>query len=233
MPAHVSHLLFAEEAVRRLGPGGERLLAAAGNALRLGAQGPGPVLSRPADAAARVPLRAADAPRPLRQLGRGFPAARTAGDRARGVRRRHGHARGAGSLLAPVRRLPCRLGGAVGPGHAAPAALPRLPGACAGHAAGRTAARRHDADRLLFRRSPGRGAAGRPAGRAGGRRSPRSTRAPTTRPPTRPASPMPTATRCASSPPPTRAIRGSGAGRGRWSAAKGPAGAGWRSSIRP
>ena len=40
MPAHVSHLLFAEEAVRRLGPDGERLLAAAGNALRLGAQGP-------------------------------------------------------------------------------------------------------------------------------------------------------------------------------------------------
>ena len=40
MPAHVSHLLFAEEAVRRLGVDGERLLSAAGNALRLGAQGP-------------------------------------------------------------------------------------------------------------------------------------------------------------------------------------------------
>ena len=40
MPAHVSHLLFAEEAARRLGPDGERLLDAAGNALRLGAQGP-------------------------------------------------------------------------------------------------------------------------------------------------------------------------------------------------
>lgn len=40
MPAHVSHLLFAEQAVRRIGVGGERLLAAAGNALRLGAQGP-------------------------------------------------------------------------------------------------------------------------------------------------------------------------------------------------
>lgn len=40
MPAHVSHLLFAEQAVRRIGPGGEQLLTAAGNALRLGAQGP-------------------------------------------------------------------------------------------------------------------------------------------------------------------------------------------------
>jgi len=40
MPAHVSHLLFAEQAVRRLGPDGEGLLSAAGNALRLGAQGP-------------------------------------------------------------------------------------------------------------------------------------------------------------------------------------------------
>ena len=40
MPAHVAHLLFAEEAVRRLGVHGEGLLGAAGNALRLGAQGP-------------------------------------------------------------------------------------------------------------------------------------------------------------------------------------------------
>ena len=40
MPAHISHLLFAEEAARRLGADGERLLAEAGNAVRLGAQGP-------------------------------------------------------------------------------------------------------------------------------------------------------------------------------------------------
>ena len=40
MPAHVSHLLFAEEAVRRLGADGKDALSAAGNALRLGAQGP-------------------------------------------------------------------------------------------------------------------------------------------------------------------------------------------------
>ena len=42
MPAHVAHLLFAEEAVRRLGEHGEGLLGTAGNALRLrlGAQGP-------------------------------------------------------------------------------------------------------------------------------------------------------------------------------------------------
>ena len=31
MPAHVSHLLFAEEAVRRVGADGERLLDAADN----------------------------------------------------------------------------------------------------------------------------------------------------------------------------------------------------------
>ena len=40
MPAHISHMLFAEDAVRRLGADGERMLNAAGNALRLGAQGP-------------------------------------------------------------------------------------------------------------------------------------------------------------------------------------------------
>lgn len=40
MPAHVSHLLFAEEAMRRLGADGEQLISVSGNALRLGAQGP-------------------------------------------------------------------------------------------------------------------------------------------------------------------------------------------------
>lgn len=40
MPAHISHMLFAEEAVRRLGADGEQMLAVTGNAVRLGAQGP-------------------------------------------------------------------------------------------------------------------------------------------------------------------------------------------------
>lgn len=40
MPAQISHLLFAEEAARRRGTDGKRLIADAGNALRLGAQGP-------------------------------------------------------------------------------------------------------------------------------------------------------------------------------------------------
>ena len=40
MPAHISHLLFAEDALREATPNAERLLERAGNLFRFGAQGP-------------------------------------------------------------------------------------------------------------------------------------------------------------------------------------------------